>query len=152
MITSNALYDIYYTFLLIRYDIQFDLNPAILDKIIEVVKAEKCEDNSIRIALSSIDGLDSVKWKFVYHNNLYVYTEIIKNREYIFTIANICVLLKKLIEARSFDQAYDFVDSIHFLPILMKDKTINKNRFWKQTKQYRGKWGNFNFSFKAFIV
>ena len=142
MITSNDLFDLYYSFLLIRNDIVYELNIEVLEKIYNIILSERKEDNSIRRGLASIHFLDSEKWNFVFYDNLYVYTEFIKDKKTIYVLAKLCQILKELIETKKFDQAYDLVDAIHFIPLLIqKKKNISLRVLKKITKTYTKKWG-----------
>ncbi len=145
MINKNDLYDITFALITIRNDICKKSNTKILYQIIKVLETENnTEDNQIRKAISSIEGLDCERWFFAYHNNVYVNHQVLKN-------ANIYALLIKLLqsltcvlEQKEFDKEYDLVDSFHCLPEIIADNnlTIPKS-FWKTfVKDYRNKWDN----------
>lgn len=154
MITSNDLCDIYFSFLLIRDDIEGVGNSKVLNKIMEVIMNEHYEDNSVRKAISSIDSLSqSSKWSFAFYNNLYTYRELIKNKKTQCALANVCYLLAKKIDEKRFDQAYEFVDYIHFLPLLMLQKTNSALVFLKKiSKKYKRMWGDFTFSTSHYLL
>lgn len=142
MITSNDLFDIYYSFLLIRNDIKYELNIQILDQISKVVLNKCDEENSIRKGIANINSLDLNTWQFVFCNNVYTFRKLVKNRKILVIISKMCQVLKKLIESKSFEQAHDFVDAIHFVPIIVeKREKISLNLIKKLTKNYRKKWG-----------
>ncbi len=143
MINKNDLYDITFALIIIRNNIREKVNPQILSQMIKVLEAEKStEDNQIRKAISSIEGLDYENWFFTYHTNVYVNHQMLNKAE-------IYVLLIKLFRSlicelnqEEFDKAYDLVDSFHCLPEIIADNnfTIPKS-FWKTfVKYYRNKW------------
>ena len=73
MINKNDLYDITFALVVIRNNITEKLNLQILSQMIKVLETvNNTEDNQIRKAISSINGLDYEHWFFVYHNNVYV--------------------------------------------------------------------------------
>ena len=145
MINKNDLYDITFALTIIRNNIQEKLNPLILSRMIKVLETvNDTEDNQMRKAISSINGLDYEHWFFAYHNNVYVNYQVLTNA-YIYTLliklfqSLICELNKK-----EFNKAYDLADSFHCLPEIVADNnfTIPKS-FWKTfVKGYRSKWDN----------
>ena len=145
MINKNDLYDMTFALIKIRNNICDETVIPIFSQMINVLEEKNnTEDNQIRKAISSIDKLDREQWFFVYHNNVYVNHQILKN-------PNIYVLLVKLFKSticelheKKFDKAYDLVDSFHCLPEMIADNnfTIPKS-FWKTyVKFYRDKWDN----------
>lgn len=145
MINKNDLYDITFALIVIRNNITEKLNLQILSQMIKVLEEENnIEDNQIRKAISSIDGLDREHWFFAYYNNIYVNHQMLNK-------ADIYALLVKLFQRlicelnqKEFDKAYDLVDSFHCLPEIIADNnfTIPKS-FWKTfVKGYRSKWDN----------
>lgn len=139
--TSNDLFDLYFSFLLIRHDIFYELNDLILEKISETVHIESESENNIRLAISKINGIDKEKWEFAFHSNVYTYRRLLKNNDVKNTILKFCDHLKSLIVNKKYEQAYDFVDSIHFVPILIeKNMFISSRKIRKLTQKYRKKW------------
>lgn len=145
MINKNDLYDIAFTLVVIRNNITEKLNLQILSQMIKVLETvNNTEDNQIRKAISSINGLDYEHWFFAYHNNVYVNHQMLNK-------VDIYALLIKLFQSlicelnkADFDKAYDLVDSFHCLPEIIADNnfTIPKS-FWKTfVKNYRRKWDN----------
>ena len=145
MIYKNDLYDIAFALTIIRNNITEKSNPQILSQMIKVLEDENnTEDNQIRKAISTIDGLDHEYWFFAYHNNVYVNYQML-NKAAIYDLLVkafqklICELNKK-----EFNKAYDLADSFHCLPEIIADNnfTIPKS-FWKTfVKDYRSKWDN----------
>ena len=145
MINKNDLYDITFALIIIRNNITEELNSKILAQMIKVLEEENnTEDNQIRKAISSIDGLDCERWFFVYHNNVYVNHQILNK-------ADIYALLVKLFQdlifelnKKDFDKAYDLVDGFHCLPEIIADNNFTiPTSFWKTfVKEYRRKWDN----------
>lgn len=143
MINKNDLYDITFALVTIRNNITAKSNPEILSQIIKVLEEENnTEDNQIRKALSSIDGLDREHWFFVYHDNVYVNHQMLNK-------TNIYVLLIKLIQSlilaldkKAYGKAYDLVDSFHCLPEIIADNHfVIPKSYWKTfIKKYRRKW------------
>ena len=122
MITSNDLYDIYYSFLLIRGNIVYTANPMIVDAISKTLWSECEEDNLIRMSIASLSGIDRKTWGFVFHNNYYTFREIVKDEMTLKFLHEICLKLKELLELEKFDQAYDFVDTIHSVPLIISKR------------------------------
>ena len=146
MITSNDLFDIYYAFLLIRNDIGYELNSLVLDRIANSINS--CVgDNAIRVGLSTIDGLDSSKWEFAFHNNLYTYRKLYNDIRITNLLTKLCLFLKQLIDASQLEQAYELTDAIHFFPILIDDNDgiISQKAIKRCLKGYQKKWGTLNF-------
>lgn len=142
MITSNDLFDLHYTLVLIRNDIKYELNPQILKAISKTILSHSNEENAIRKEIASIPLIDYSKWGFVLHNNLYVFNELIKDQETLSIIAQTCNFLQHLIETGKFDQAYDFVDAVHYIPILAHQrKKLTRHLIKSITRQYSKKWG-----------
>jgi len=145
MINKNDLYDIAFALIIIRNNITEKSNPKILSQMIKVLEEKNnTEDNQIRKAISSIDGLDREYWFFAYHNNVYVNHQMLNK-------ADIYALLVKLFQSlfcelnkKEFEKAYDLADSFHCLPEIIADNnfTIPKS-FWETfVKDYRSKWDN----------
>lgn len=145
MINKNDLYDITFALIIIRNNITEKSNPQILAQMIKVLgEKNNTEDNQIRKAISSIDGLDREYWFFVYHNNVYVNHQMLNK-------ADIYALLVKLFQSlicelnkKEFDKAYDLADSFHCLPEIIADNNFAiPKSFWKTfVKDYRSKWDN----------
>ena len=143
IITSNDLFDLYYALVLIRNDIKYELNPQILKAISKTILSHNNGENAIRKEIASVPLIDYSKWGFVLHHNLYVFCEIVKDQETLYIIAQMCNFLQRLIEAGKFDQAYDFADSIHYIPILAQQrKKITRHLIKSITRRYAKKWGH----------
>lgn len=145
MINKNDLYDITFALITIRSNIFEKSNIQILSQMIKVLETRNnTEDNQIRKAISSIEGLDRQYWFFAYYNNLYVNHQIV-NKDAIYVL--LIKLLQSLIcelNQKAFDKAYDMVDCFHCLPEILADNnfTIPK-AFWRTfVKDYRNKWDN----------
>lgn len=145
MINKNDLYDITFALIIIRNNITEKTNPQILSQMIKVLEEKNnTEDNQIRKAISSIDGLNRECWFFAYHNNVYVNHQMLNK-------ANIYDLLVKLFQSlscelnkKNFNKAYDLADSFHCLPEIIADNNFRiPKSFWKTfVKGYRSKWDN----------
>lgn len=73
MISKYDLYDITYALILIRNDIYQSTNTAVLSQIIKALNGKDNDgENQIRMAISTVEGLNHDQWSFVYHNNFYV--------------------------------------------------------------------------------
>ena len=132
MISSNALYDLYFSFVLIRDDIHYDLNIQILRKIEQTIMSGRCENNSLRSALAGIVSIDPQKWGFVFHQNYYTYTELIKDEQFLGLLIEACKELCWLITHNEYEQAYAFVDAVHFLPVLIIKSPKKAVRLFKK--------------------
>ncbi len=144
MICRNDLYDISFALILIRSDIGYELNHAILKKIEDVLKSNKqsFEPNQIRKAISSIENLNRERWYLVYYNNVYANFRLIKEVDVYQVLLKSIGALRNLIEKQEFAQAFDLVDCIHALPETLADSNIILPKsFWKTyIKNYRKKW------------
>lgn len=150
MISKNDLYDINSSLILIRNNIRYKFNIAILDKIIQVLmcNGQDFEDNQVRKAIASISNLDQELWYYVYHNNIYTNHKLLKNSQIYKLLITICNTLKELLEVQEFDKAYDLVDSVHCLPEIIAENNFSiPKSYWKSfIKSYRKKWD------KTFLV
>lgn len=144
MITKNDLYDIAYAWTLIRNEVTYDLNYTIISRIEQTLRsdASNCELNQIRIAIASIPDLDSQKWGYVYHNNVYVYCQVIRDKLIIELLINLCILINQLIKECKNEQVYDLLDCCHCLPYIIADNNLLiPSSYWKNNiRQYRQKW------------
>ena len=134
MITDFELLDLSAVFKLLRFNTTEKNSVLILDKVIGVLEAEDAdfEDNQIRMALASIQGLDKEKWCFVYHNNLYVTHRLLKNKAIYSILIKSCRMLKAAFEQGKVDKANDLVDCIHCLPEIIVDNQLHITKsYWK---------------------
>ena len=146
MLSNYDLYDISATFMRLRKDIQCEANVAIIEAILPKIQFDKQynDDNQIRQAIASVQGLDRDLWYFVYYNNVYVHRRILKD-EYIYTILLVvCERIHKLLICKQFNQAYDIVDAVHCLPDIIAENnfSVTKSYWMHHLKQYRHKWDN----------
>lgn len=82
MISKYDLYDITYALILIRNDIYQSRNTAVLSQIIKALNDKDNDgENQIRMAISTVEGLNHDQWSFVYHNNFYVNHPLLKRAE-----------------------------------------------------------------------
>lgn len=117
MINKYDLYDITYALIIIRNSIREKINLNIISQIIKVLETENnTEDNQIRKAISSIDGLDRELWYFTYHNNVYVNRQMLKNADVYFLLIKLFKSLFRELNKGEFNKAYDLADSFHCLP------------------------------------
>ena len=143
MIDKNDLYDIAFSLVTIRNNIYEKSNMQVLHEIINALQTEdNVEDNQIRKIISSIEGLDCDRWFFVYHNNIYVNHQVLKNTNIYGLLVKLLQTLYCLINQEKFDEAYDLVDSFHNLPEIIADNhlTIPKSVWKTFLKCYRNKW------------
>jgi hypothetical protein len=143
MIGSNDLYDISAAFTRIRAEIQYEQNINILQSIKKVLQIENSyESNQIRNAIAQIPDLNIEKWYYVYHQNIYVYDAILKNKNIIIILIIICDKLISALQLKNYDFACDLVDAVHCLPdIIAENKFTIPKSYWKSHIQYlRNKW------------
>lgn len=143
MIDRNDLYDIFYVLTLMRSDIENPLNKTILLKLVCVLeKQELPEDNQVRKAIATVEGLDEQKWFFVYHNNVYTTHRLLKNPNTCRLIADLCLDIVRALEDREFERAYDLIDACHMLPEIIADNRLSvpKSFFKTGLALYRRKW------------
>lgn len=145
MINKNDLYDLSFVLISIRNDIREESNTKILRQIITVLETENTtEDNQIRKAISSIEGLDNERWFFASHNNVYVNHQLLKNENTYALLVKLLQSLNDVLCQEEFDKAYDLVDCFHCLPEIIADNKLSiPKSFWKTfVKSYRNKWDN----------
>ncbi len=144
MISQNDLYDITFAYITIRNDIQYKLNSEILSKIIRVLRYDdkKYEDNQVRKALADLKGLDQEKWYYVYHNNIYINHQFLKNRYIYELLIKLCEESIYTLKTQNFEKAYDLLDCYHCLPDIIANNHFRiPKKYWKTyIKPYRDKW------------
>ena len=143
MIGINDLHDISAAFTRIRSDIEYEKNIAILQSMTEVLAINDAyETNQIRNAIAKLPDLDREKWRYVFHQNLYVYDAILKDPALINLLLSACNGLISALHSKNFELAYDLTDAIHCLPsIIAENKFVVPKSYWKTHIQvYRNKW------------
>ena len=144
MISNNDLHDITAAFIAIRSNPKYELNNAILDKIVQVLKLDDqtSEHNQIRKAIASIKNLNQDRWYYVYHNNVYVYNRFLRNKQIYQLLIKACETLKQLLEMQDYERSHDLVDSIHCLPDIIVENNFSITKsYWKtHIENYRNKW------------
>lgn len=143
MISQNDRYDMTYAFSVIRSQIRCENNGEILTKIISALNEdEPYEENQIRKALATIQGLDRERWNDVYHHNVYVRHKLLKQKSVYRLLVKLCEELQNLLSAGLFERAYDFIDSYHCLPDILADHHFQiPKSYWKiYVQPYRKKW------------
>ena len=144
MISQWDLYDISAALIIVRNDIQNNLNCDILAKISDVLKCseQKDEENPIRRALASLHGLDSSLWNYVYHDNVYVMHRMVKDSHIYDLLLALCMESLRILEMKNFERARDLLDSYHCLPNMIADNHFSVlNAYWRTYIQpYRRKW------------
>ena len=150
MISQNDLYDIAFALISIRNDIKYNSNTEVLSQIIRVLeyKEKEYEDNQVRKALSSIEGLDKERWFYVYHNNVYVNHLFLTNRYIYELLIKMCQESICTLETQEFERANDLIDCYHCLPIIIAENHLCiPKSYWKTyIRPYRDKWD------KSFLV
>jgi pyruvate formate-lyase activating enzyme-like uncharacterized protein len=132
MLTKYDLYDLSAVFKNIRFDIKYENNIQITEQLIYTLKQQTETDtqnihttqNEIRKSLSVIQELPPEKWAFIFHNNLYVNCEILKDEKIYKLLIALLEELRILFINNQFDKAYDLLDCIHNLP-----QDIANNKF-----------------------
>lgn len=144
MITQNDLYDIEYALINIRSDIKSVFNVDVFGKIIKVLECNSLnyEDNQIRKALASINGLDQENWAYINFNNFYVNRNFLKDEKIYALIVKLCRESICILKCANFVRAYDLIDSYHCLPSILAYNNFNiPKSFWRNyIKPYRNKW------------
>lgn len=143
MIFKNDLYDIGFALSIIRNNISEKNNPIIVSQIISVLESyEKTEDNQIRKAISSIEGINNELWNFAFHNNVYVVHQLVKNISLYSLLIKVMKDLKSQLLNEEYEKAYDLLDCIHCLPTIIADNNlIIPKSFWNShIREYRKKW------------
>jgi hypothetical protein len=143
MLSINDLYDISAVFTRMRFEIRYDKNIDILQRMIKVMQINDFyEDNQIRNAIAEILDLDREKYPFVYHQNYYVHHSFLKNPILINLMIKICNELISAIASEQFEKAEDLADTVHCLPDIIAENrfTITKSYWKSHMRQYRQKW------------
>ena len=144
MITKYDLYDISAAFVLIRADIKSESNSEVIKSIVDVLQNVEVmyEENQIRKAIQNIDNLDRERWQFVFHLNVYVNHDNLKNSSIYAVLISACKRLLKTLSEKNYEEAYDLVDCIHCLPEIIADNRFEITKtFWNANiKEYRHKW------------
>lgn len=142
MITTNDLYDIYYALVLIRHDVECRVNCEVLESISSAIRSDYAGDNSVRMAIREIADIDREKWGFAFHENVYTYREPIKDGYTTKILGKVVRILMGAMECGEFQRAYDFVDAVHFIPLIVaKGDRLSVRLLGKLTKEYAKKWG-----------
>ena len=145
MLNIYDLYDLAEIFKVIRFFPDYELNNEVLSKAISVLKNrhESHDDNQFRVALRSINLLDTKKFYFVGVDNLYVYFSACLKEENVYeTLIECCECLLKAVIENNTEKIGDLADCLHNLPtdIVSNGLSIPKS-FWKDAvKEYRDKW------------
>lgn len=143
MISKYDLYDITYALTLIRNDIYQRTNASVLSQITKTLDdKDNNGENQIRIAISTVEGLNHDQWYFVYHKNVYVNHPLLKRAEIYDLLIDLLQSVTGYLEKKEFEQAYDLVDSIHCLPEIIANNNFSVPKlFWKTyEKGYCSKW------------
>ena len=143
MISIYDLYDMGAIFKLIRLEINYEKNIDILRQINEVLLNQSSyESNQIRRAVANITNLNHENWGFVYKENTYVYDDFVRNKAIINILNKVCDELIVTLELKKYNIAYDLIDTIHCLPIIIANNHFSiPKSYWKShIKYYRKKW------------
>ena len=151
MISNNDLYDIAFALVAILNNIKYQLNTEVLSQIILVLKKyneRDYQDNQVRKALASIQGLDRERWYYVFHNNVYVDRKLLKTEEIYKLLIRLCEESYVVLKAHNYEKAYDLIDCYHCLPnIIIENHYTIPKIYWKvYIKPYREKWD------KSFLI
>lgn len=143
MITDFDLLDLSAVFVLLRYNIADPDNSSIVSRVISVLSNDSADfkDNQIRVALASTP-LHKEGWEFIYHNNLYVKSRLLKDKTIYSIFIKVCTELKIAFDRKELDKAYDLLDGIHCLPEIIFDNQMHITKsYWKtHIYPYRKKW------------
>ncbi len=144
MLINYDLYDISYALVLIRSDIKNPKNTEILEKIKEALASDYtgAEENTVRRCLAEIPDLDKAKWRFAYHENVYVNRSVMKNQQLYILLLKVCDELIKDLKSESYEKAYDLADIFHCLPEIIADNnhTIPESYWIHYVGRYRKNW------------
>ena len=140
------LFDMSEVFCQIRFNIKYELNSAIVAKLIELLgnrdENNGSDGNSVRNALAEIEELAKQTFYYVYHKNIYFHLEFLKNELIYAILFEACKKLKEALDEKNFDKAYDLVDAIHCLPDIIAEQHMSiTDSYWKShINFYRDKW------------
>ena len=143
MVGINDLFDISAAFTIIRSDMHYEKNIDIIKSILCTLKNKDFyEQNIIRKAISKIKDLDKEIWKFVYHENLYMYDAILKDDNVLGILIKVCETLIYQLNEHKFEIADDLIDTVHCLPAIIAENNfkIPKNYWKSHMRFYRLKW------------
>ncbi len=144
MLVKYDLYDISYALVLIRSDIKNPNNTKVLEKIKEALASDETDvaENTVRKYLATIPDLDERKWRFAYHNNLYVNHSLMKNQQIYILLLKLCDELIKVLKDENYEKAYDLADIFHCLPEIIADNgySIPESYWIHYVGRYRKNW------------
>ncbi len=143
MVTYHDLLDLHLAYVLIRHNIFSDINSAILSGIACFIR--KGSRECVKKGVLSVLKNNLNEWEFASRKINGGCCEFVKDNWALEFFSYACLFLKKLLIEEKFQEAYDFVDAIHFLPLLVQENKgiLPKNIFGINClKAYKKKWGN----------
>ena len=144
MLFKNDLYDISAAFVNIRSEPNNVLNAEIALKLFEVISDPEPpkDENGVRLALSTIEGLDKSRWYFVFHSNYYVNHSLLKDKNIYLMLIDILDELQNAVSNNNSIQTCDLMDAVHGLPQAIADNYFKvPSKYWKTyIRPYRKKW------------
>ena len=147
MLSVYDLYDLHAIYTGIRFLPSNEINEAIVQKTILVLKNRHltCVSNPFRIALRPICVLDKNElYKFALIDNKYSYFPLpfLKNEKIYLVLIKACEELLSSIREKNEERTYDLADCLHNLPIVLTENNYSiPKQYWKnEISYYRSKW------------
>ena len=140
MLSNHMLLDLYGVLVAIRKD-PFIIPTDAYEELSALM--DNCSDhNSIRILLRKYIHDGQSVLNFIYTDNQYASSFLCKDRTTLFILKWIMSHLMQLVKCNRIDQMTDFVDSVHFVPLLAyhSPHKITKRQLVKLLRKYTRKW------------
>ena len=145
-ICEYDLFDMSAALAQIRIEPLHPLNERIISGLLSLLtepdKDNSFEFNRARRKLAEIPGLDKNRWRFAFHDNLYVRFSILHRESIYKVLISVFTALIDVLKSEDKDRIYDLADAVHCLPDIIAENrfTITKS-YWKtHLRRYRSKW------------
>ena len=140
MLSNHMLLDLYGVLVAIRKD-PFIVSMDAYEELSTLL--DNCSDhNSIRILLRKHIHEGQSVLDFIYTDNQYASSFLCNDQTTLFILKWILLHLMQLVKCNRIDQVIDFVDSVHFVPLLAyhSPHKITKRHLGKILRKYKRKW------------
>ena len=143
--TKYDLYDIYVVIVYIRAYINDEKNTEILRAVKRLLDEPQAREdfNSVRHAISAIDGVDSCHWNWAFNANYYTYIPPSIKDEIVYRVLSAC--FDKMIfyaESGNIRWLFRVANATHNLPIIFAENDIKEameiveNEIWYYRMRY----------------
>lgn len=145
MLSIYDLYDLSAVYTIIRQYPEYELNTAVLEKILEVFSQRgNCHNfNQIRTSLSSIPNIDTDIFDFICVKNIYTYyPSLLKDESIYLVLIKSTELLLNFINERNLLMIIELADCLHNLPSYIANNNLQiPSKYWRsEILTFRKKW------------